>query len=56
MGFSLLHRVVDGLVRRFHCSLQKMVTLIGMLLLVQSDQKPDVPSYRDLVDIHGARV
>lgn len=33
-----------------------MVALIGMLLLVPSDQKPDVPSYKDPVDIRGARV
>ncbi|GJN26296.1 hypothetical protein PR202_gb14218 [Eleusine coracana subsp. coracana] len=41
---------------KFRCSLQKMAALIGMLLLVPSNQKPDVPSYRDPVDIRGARV
>uniref|UniRef100_A0A0A9DTZ6 Uncharacterized protein n=1 Tax=Arundo donax TaxID=35708 RepID=A0A0A9DTZ6_ARUDO len=32
-----------------------MVALIGMLLLMPSDRKLDVPSYRDLADIHGTR-
>jgi hypothetical protein len=36
-------------------ALQQMVALIGMLLLAPSGRKLNVPSYRDLVGICGAR-